>query len=210
MAGFCVGLTGGIASGKSAAEAAFARAGLAVVDADAIARALVEPGQPALDEIVRQWGEGVLLADGHLDRAALRRKVFADAAARKVLEGILHPRIRARLQQCCHEAPGSVAIATIPLLAEGGGRAAYPWLQRIAVVDVARETQHQRLMQRDGIDAALADSMLAAQASRAARLAIADDVLANEADLATLAARVTALAQFYCHLAAQQAAVTPA
>ncbi len=202
MARLHVGLTGGVASGKSAADAAFAALGATVVDADLIARELVEPGQPALAEVVNRFGADILDAEGRLDRPALRRRIFADPDDKAALEAILHPRIRAALRARCEAAPTTVAIASIPLLAEGGGRAAYPWLDRILVIDVDPALQRDRLMQRDGIDAALAQRMIDAQASRAQRLAIADDVLGNEDSLQALRDRVAALHRFYEGLAA--------
>jgi len=198
---FCVGLTGGIASGKSAVADRFAARGIAVVDADVAARDVVAPGQPALAEIVAAFGDDVLQADGTLDRAALRRHVFGDDAARRRLEAILHPRIRVRMHDQAQRAGGPYVIVAIPLLAEGGGRLAYPWLDRILVVDVPREVQLARLVRRDGIELPLAERMLAAQADRASRLAIADDVIVNEGALALLDAEVDALDRRYRALA---------
>src|SRR4249919_759116 len=194
---FCVGLTGGIASGKSAVADRFAARGIAVVDADVAAREVVAPGQLALAEIVAAFGDDVLQADGTLDRAALRRHVFGDDAARRRLEGILHPRIRVRMHEQAKRAAGPYVIVAIPLLAEGGGRLAYAWLDRILVVDAPREAQRARLVQRDGIDAALAERMLAAQVDRATRLAIADDVIVNDGPMAALDAEVDALDRRY-------------
>lgn len=206
MAAFRIGLTGGVASGKSAADAAFAALDVPVVDADVIARELVEPGQPALQAIIERFGDGVLGDDDRLDRAALRTRIFNDAEAKTALEAILHPRIRSELEARTAAAPGALAIASIPLLAEGGGRDAYPWLDRILVIDVDAATQHARLVRRDGIDDALAERMIAAQASREARLAIADDILRNEDSLDMLATRVAALHRFYLQLARETAA----
>ena len=203
MAHFGIGLTGGIASGKSVADRAFAALGVPVLDADVLARELVEPGQPALVEIRARFGADVLQADGRLDRPALRQRVFADDEARRALEAILHPRIRAELQRRSAEAPGDLVVASIPLLAEGGGREAYPTLARILVIDVAPKTQLARLMQRDGIDETLARRMIAAQASREARLAIADDILRNEGSIEDLQTQVAALLAFYKRLAAE-------
>ncbi|UOV02597.1 dephospho-CoA kinase [Pseudoxanthomonas mexicana] len=186
MSDYFIGLTGGIASGKSALEKAFAKQGVVVADADLLAREVVAPGEPALAAVVERFGRDVLQADGQLDRAALRVRVFGDPEQRRALEAILHPAIRARLEAICRAAPGPYAIATVPLLTEGGGRAAYPWLHRILVVDTPAAVQKARLMQRDGIDAALADQMMAAQASRAERLALADDIVVNDGDLAHL------------------------
>jgi dephospho-CoA kinase len=186
MAGVIVAVTGGVASGKSAATDAFAARGIVVADADVAARQVVEPGEPALAQIVARFGAGSLDAEGRLDRAAMRARVFADASARKALESILHPRIRLWLESACRDAAGPYVVAAIPLLAEGGGRAAYPWLDRILVVDVPETLQQQRLMRRDGTDAALAARMIAAQATRAQRLAMADDVIINDGPLLAL------------------------
>ena len=186
MSDYFIGLTGGIASGKSTLEKAFAKQGVVVADADLLAREVVAPGKPALAAVVERFGRDVLQADGQLDRAALRVRVFGDPDQRRALEAILHPAIRARLEAICRAAPGPYAIATVPLLTEGGGRAAYPWLHRILVVDTPAAVQKARLMQRDGIDATLADQMMAAQASRAERLALADDIVVNDGDLAHL------------------------
>ena len=127
----------------------------------------------------------------------MRRRVFDDADARRRLEGIIHPRVRVLLVEQCEAATSPYAIAAIPLLAEVGGRATYPWLQRILVVDVPAETQRQRLIQRDGIDATLAERMIAAQATRAQRLAIADDVIVNAGSLDDLQRHVAALDEQY-------------
>ena len=205
MSHYFIGLTGGIASGKSALEKAFATRGITVADADLLARAVVEPGEPALAAVVAHFGAGVLQADGRLDRAALRIRVFNDDEARRALEAILHPAIRARLQAICVAAPSPYAIAMVPLLAEGGGRAAYPWLHRILVVDAPADVQRARLMQRDGIDAALAERMMAAQATRAERLAIADDIVVNDGDLDHLVRAADALHARYLALAAETA-----
>lgn len=205
MSHYIVGLTGGIASGKSSVAALFAGHGIAVADADRIAREVVEPGQPALAAIAAHFGAGVLQADGRLDRAALRRIVFADAGARRELEAITHPAIRSALKQRCEQADSAYAIADIPLLAEAG-RAAYPWLDRVLVVDVPAALQLARLQARDNIDMALAQSMLAAQATREQRLAAADDVLDNSGALEQLPARVEALHRQYLALAARAAA----
>jgi dephospho-CoA kinase len=204
MASFIVAVTGGIASGKSAVCALFARAGVPVADADLIAHEIVAPGTPALAEIAAAFGAGTLAADGSLDRAALRARVFADADARARLEAITHPRIRAELARRCADAPTPYAIAAIPLLAEAGPdpRAHWPWLRRILVVDAPTGVQRARLQARDGIDAALAERMLAAQATRAQRLALASDVLVNDAGLDFLERPVRRLDERFRALAA--------
>jgi dephospho-CoA kinase len=201
MTAYVVGLTGGVASGKSEVARRFEALRVTVVDADVAAREAVAPGSEGLIAIVAAFGTGALAADGSLDRMAMRRRVFADDDARRTLEGILHPRVRVALREACLGAAGPYAIAAIPLLAEGGGRAAYPWLDRILVVDVARERQLERLLRRDGIDQDLAEGMLAAQASREARLAIADDILVNDAGLDALDRHVAALHAQYLALA---------
>ncbi|WP_332701388.1 dephospho-CoA kinase [Devosia sp.] len=203
MSDYFIGLTGGIASGKSALEREFAARGIFVADADLIARQIVEPGQPALDAVVANFGASVLTADGRLDRAGLRALVFDNEPARRALEVILHPIIRAQLQQQCRAAASAYAIAAIPLLTEGGGRDAYPWLDRILVVDALPATQKTRLRQRDGIDDALAEKMIAAQAARPQRLAIADDIVVNDGDLSHLRAAVEELDARYRALAKQ-------
>ena len=201
MSDYFIGLTGGIASGKSALEKAFAAHGIVVADADQLAREVVAAGEPALAAVVERFGRDVLQADGQLDRAALRVRVFGDPDQRRTLEAILHPAIRARLEAICRAAPGPYAIAMVPLLTEGGGRAAYPWLHRILVVDTPAAVQKARLMQRDGIDATLADQMMAAQASRAERLALADDIVVNDGDIHHLQHAADALHLRYLALA---------
>ena len=202
MSDFIIGLTGGVASGKSEVTRRFEALGVAVADADLAARAVVEPGQPALAAIAARFGAGILLPDGRLDRRQLRELVFADMQARRDLEAITHPAIRALLRTQCLAAPGPYAIAAIPLLAEAGGRAGYPWLDRIVVVDAPVELQRSRLMQRDGVDEALAMRMIAAQATREARLAIADEVVVNDGHPDHLDARVAELDARYRALAA--------
>ncbi|QJD68631.1 dephospho-CoA kinase [Xanthomonas campestris pv. badrii] len=181
MSDFIVGLTGGIASGKSALAAEFEKLGVPVIDADVVARQVVEPG-PILDAIADCFGRAILLPDGTLDRQALRQIVFADPSQRKALEAITHPAIRSELQRAALAAQAPYAIVAIPLLAEAGGRVAYPWLDRIVVVDVPVTLQHERLVQRDGATVELADRMIAAQATREQRLAIADDVIRNDGE----------------------------
>lgn len=201
MAGYRVGLTGGIASGKSAVSSLFEARGVAVADADLAARDAVAPGSPGLAALVAAFGPAILGAGGRLDRRAMRERVFGDDEARRRLEAIVHPRVREALQAAAQAAPGPYVIVAIPLLAEGGGREAYPWLDRVLVVDVPVELQQARLTARDGIDGALADRMIAAQASRAQRLAIADDVLVNTTPLAALEQAVTELDTRYRALA---------
>ncbi|WP_369979834.1 dephospho-CoA kinase [Xanthomonas bundabergensis] len=206
MSDFIVGLTGGVASGKSELSRRFEAKSIVVADADVAARAVVAPGHPALAQIVARFGTQILREDGNLDRAALRQRIFEDPVARRDLEAITHPAIRALLQQACREAASPYAVAAIPLLTEVGARTAYPWLDRILVVDAPEATQHARLMQRDGITAELAQRMIAAQATRAARLGIADDVVVNDGDASQLQDAVDALDRRYRALAAAKTA----
>jgi len=206
---FTVVVTGGVASGKSAVCERLAARGVPVVDADVAARAVVEPGEPALAEIAQAFGPGVIDAGGRLDRRRLREIVFADRARRSALEAIVHPRVRAWLKAEVDRAVGPYVAVAIPLLVEGGGRGNYPWIDRVLVVDVAPATQVERLMRRDGVDRALADAMLAAQATREQRLAAADDVIVNEGDLAQLHAAVDALDARYRELAGADPAGPP-
>ncbi|PPV04733.1 dephospho-CoA kinase [Xanthomonas bromi] len=179
MSDFIVGLTGGIASGKSALAAEFEALGVPVIDADMVARQVVAPG-PLLDAISERFGRSILLPDGTLDRQALRQIVFADATQRRALEAITHPAIRTELRRAALAALGPYAIVAIPLLAEAGGRTTYPWLDRILVVDIPAALQHARLIRRDGATPGLANRMIAAQATREQRLSIADDVVSND------------------------------
>jgi dephospho-CoA kinase len=193
-----IGLTGGIASGKSTAADRFAALGVPVVDADLVSRAVVAPGEPGLAAVIAQFGRGVIGADGGLDRRALRDRVFADASARRELEAILHPRIRAEMERLANAAQGPYLILAIPLLVESGSR---DRVDRILVVDTEERLQLERLTARDRISADQARAMLAAQASRAARLARADDVLSNAADIPELERGVDRLHDAYLRLA---------
>lgn len=190
MSDFIVGLTGGIASGKSALAAEFEKLGVPVIDADIVARQIVATG-PVLDAIVDRFGLSILSPDGTLDRRALREIVFTDPIQRKALEAITHPAIRAELQRAAQAAEGPYAIVAIPLLAEAGGKATYPWLDRILVIDAPMELQRARLMQRDRSTLALANQMINSQASREQRTIIADDVVNNDGHADQLA-RVSA------------------
>ncbi|BDU15555.1 dephospho-CoA kinase [Lysobacter auxotrophicus] len=202
MSEFIVAVTGGVASGKSEVTRHFEALGIVVADADVAARIAVERGSAGLAEVVAAFGDEVLAPDGSLDRAAMRRYVFGDETARRRLEAIVHPRVRASLRDACLAAPGPYAVAAIPLLAEGGGREAYPWLSRILVVDVPVEVQRARVMARDRVDAELAQRMIAAQATRDQRLAIADDIIVNDGPVELLASHVAALDRRYRALAA--------
>ncbi|MCD9086152.1 dephospho-CoA kinase [Stenotrophomonas sp. SY1] len=202
MSNFIVGLTGGIASGKSEVSRRFEALGVTVADADVAAREVVAAGSPALQEIAHRFGTDILLTDGNLDRAKLRQRVFANTEERRALEAITHPAIRARVRAVCEAADSPYAIAAIPLLTEAGGRPAYPWLHRILVVDAPQAIQHARLLRRDNIDAGLADRMIQAQASREQRLALADDVIVNDDHPDRLQAHIEMLDLRYRELAA--------
>jgi dephospho-CoA kinase len=193
-----IGLTGGIASGKTTVAGLFAGHGVPVLDTDRIAREVVEPGRPAFEQVVDAFGAGILGPDGRLDRRSLRARVFADAAARGQLEAILHPVIRADLARQSARAGGPYQVWVIPLLAEGGR---VDPVDRVLVVDCPVETQLARLQARDAETAGSASAMIGSQASREARLAIADDVIVNAGELADLAAQVDALDARYRALA---------
>ncbi|MCL7461237.1 dephospho-CoA kinase [Pseudomonas sp. NW5] len=195
-----LGLTGGIGSGKSAAAAHFARLGIHQVDADQSARRVVEPGQPALEQIVAELGSGILQADGQLDRAALRARIFAEPALRQWLEMLLHPLIRQDLRQRLAEADSPYAILVAPLLTESP--ALRQMVERILVVDAPKALQLTRTMQRDGVDEAQVRAILATQAQREERLRHADDVLCNDRDLGWLHSEVERLHRFYLQLRA--------
>jgi dephospho-CoA kinase len=171
-----VGLTGGIASGKSTVARLFAERGVPVIDLDQVAREVVEPGQPALEAIVAAFGSEVLDDEGKLDRRALRALVFKDEAARRRLEALLHPLILEATVKHVQAAGGPYQVIVAPLLVEFGLAG---WADRMLVVDCPTEIQLQRLMSRDGNDETLARSILAAQATRDERLAAAHDVISN-------------------------------
>jgi dephospho-CoA kinase len=199
---FVVGLTGGIGSGKSAAADCFAAHGIAVIDTDAIARELTAPGGAALPALVAAFGAGIVAADGALDRARVRALVFADAAARKRLEGILHPLIRQVAGERCRLAASPYVILAVPLLVESGTYRER--CDRIVTVDCPESVQISRVMARSGLAEAEVRAIMATQATRGERLAAADDVLANDADLAGLAAQVAGLHRKFLALAARK------
>ena len=198
MSHYIIGLTGGIASGKSAIEKAFLARGVFVADADLIAREIVEPEQPPLAEIVARFGPEVLGADGRLDRAALRVRIFHDDDARRALEAILHPRIRAATEAAGQAATGAYVIYVVPLLIESGS-----WRERVTrvlAIDCSEDTQVARVMQRSHLSADEVRAIMATQVTRARRLAEADDVVDNDAGLEALRAQVQALHERYLAL----------
>ena len=194
-----IGLTGGIASGKSRVMECFAQLGVPVLDADQVSRDIVAPPSPALRSIADRFGPEVLLTDGTLNRRWLREKVFADAQARRDLEAITHPLIGAQLREWRDAQTAPYCILAVPILIEAGF---YRLVDRILVVDAHEEHQSTRLIQRDGITDTLARQMIAAQASRKRRLAAAHDVLDNSGDEARIPALVKELHNFYLKLAA--------
>jgi dephospho-CoA kinase len=193
-----IGLTGGIASGKSTVADLFAALEVPVIDTDKIAREVVEPGQPPLEKLVERFGAGILTPDGHLDRPKLREIVFSDPRARADLEALTHPAIGSAVEAMAAAAGGPYQILVIPLLVEKGlGKR----LDRVLAVDCPESLQLQRLQARDGSSAAQAQAILDAQASRTARLKAADDVIRNESDVADLRQQVEALHRRYLELA---------
>jgi len=195
-----VGLTGGIASGKSTAAKFFGALGVPILDSDQIARDVVEPGQPPLERLVERFGRGILTPDGHLDRPALRNMVFSDPKARADLEALTHPAIGAALEAQSAAAGGPYQILVIPLLVE---KNLASHVDRVLVVDCDEELQIRRLRERDGSTAEQIAAILKAQAPRAARLKAADDVIRNDADLSAVRAQVAALHARYLELAAR-------
>jgi len=196
---FVIALTGGVAAGKTAVTQRFEALGVHVHDADVAAREVIEPGTPGLAEVVDAFGPEVLDDLGRLDRAAMRRRVFADPTARKTLEAIIHPRVRQWLHQRARAERGPYCLLAIPLLAENIEH--YRWVDRVLLVDAPESVQVERLVARDDIDETLARRMLAHQANRAERLALADDVIENSGDEAGLDDAVAELHRRYLALA---------
>jgi dephospho-CoA kinase len=201
---FLVGLTGGIGSGKSTVADMFAAHGVTLVDTDAIAHALTAPGGAAIPPIREAFGSEVISEDGALDRAAMRAIVFADAGARKRLEGILHPMIGHCCDLLIESASGPYTIVVVPLLVESGR-----WrdrIDRLLVVDCPVETQIARVMARNRFEREQVEAIMATQASRDARLAAADDIIDNGGDADAIAPQVEALHERYLALASTRAA----
>ena len=196
---YVVALTGGVASGKSAVAQRFEALGIRVYDADVAAREVVAPRQPALAEIEFVFGAAMLQADGSLDRRAMRGRVFADVEARRKLEAIIHPRVRAWLRRRVGMDRGPYCMLAIPLLVEN--RTEYAWVDRVLLVDAPETLQIERLMHRDGVTREAAQRVLDAQSTRAQRRAIADDVIVNDGAESALDAEVAALHARYLELA---------
>jgi dephospho-CoA kinase len=189
-----VGLTGGIGAGKTTVARLFAERGAPVFDADEVARRVTEAGQPALAEIVRAFGTGVLTADGTLDRTALRRLVFADPEARHRLEAIVHPKVYSALEHWLQGTVAPYCLLCIPLLLESGR---LDLVDRVLVVDCPEALQIERVRRRNGLSEAEIRAILATQVSRADRLAKADDLIVNAGTLDALARAVESLDQKY-------------
>lgn len=198
MADFIVGLTGGIGSGKTAVSDRFAALGVKVVDADVASRVVVEPGQPALKAIAAHFGEHIIGSDGGLDRAALRKIVFAQPEERTWLEQLTHPLINAYIKDELGSAESDYAMLAHPLLVE---TKQYHICNRVLAVDVPETLQIERTMARDGNDRNQVEAIIAAQATREQRLEVADDVLVNDQDLAHIDAEVSKLHKRYQQLA---------
>lgn len=196
---FCVGLTGGIGSGKSAASGMFEALGAAVVDTDEVSRALTAPGGAAIAEIRERFGPESIAADGGLDRERMRLLVFRDAASRQQLEAILHPLIRSRTRDAIAAARRPYVIVVVPLLFETG--ACMELVQRVLVVDCEEEAQVRRVMARSGLPVAEARRIMATQLPRAERLRRADDVLHNDGGIEALRSQVGELHARYLALA---------
>lgn len=194
---FRVGLTGGIASGKSTVAALFVELGAGLVDTDAVARDLVEPGSPALAEIRREFGSDVIDAEGGLDRRRMRSLVFADPARRRALERILHPAIRSRSLELAAASGAPYVIIAVPLLVETGFA---EHVDRVLVVDCPESLQLERLVQRDGVTLDEARAMLSAQVARSERVAAADDLIDNGGNLESTREQVRSLHSRYLEL----------
>lgn len=196
---FSVGLTGGIASGKTTISNLFAARGVAIIDTDVISRALLEPGEPAFDQVCQHFGEDILNRDRRVDRARLREIVFSDPLEKRWLETMLHPLIYHRSEVAIRQQTGGAyVLVVVPLLFETNFQSL---VDRVLVVDCPAETQIRRLIQRDNIDESLARSMLDQQLSNDERLARAHDVIANRADDSSLEAQVEMLHARYLELA---------
>ena len=193
-----VALTGGIGSGKTTACHLFKTLGTPIIDADIIARSLVERGEPALDEIMQQFGKLVLTSEGALDRAKLRQLIFNDAEKKSLLESILHPRIRQEMVRRISELTTPYCIIAIPLLVESGQMEI---ADRILVIDAPESEQLKRVIQRDEQTKAQVEAIISSQASRAARQAVADDIIHNDGDLIRLQTQVEVLHQKYLSIA---------
>ncbi len=196
-----VGLTGGIASGKTTVSNMFADLGVPVIDTDVIAREVVEPGKPAIEEIRERFGEDVIDESGNLERSAMRKLVFRDNDARADLEAILHPRIGAEVKRQSESLEGAYQIIAVPLLVNS---MLLKFVDRVLVVDCQEDKQIERLLKRDSGSIEDAKRILASQSSREERLAIADDIIRNDSDLRHLQTQVIALHEHFQRLSKPQ------
>lgn len=193
-----VGLTGGVGAGKSHVASLFSGLGVSVIDADEIAHALTVPGASALSEIVDAFGADILDAAGALRRNVLRRRVFEHPEERRILEGILHPRVRAAMNAQAETIDGPYGVMVIPLLIEAGLR---NFVDHVLVIDASPEIQIERVLRRSGLSRMEAERIIAAQADRQVRLKIADDVIENNTDGIDLSPRIRELHGKYLELA---------
>ena len=200
---YVVAITGGIGSGKTTVANQFATLGIEVVDADLIAREVVETGSPALAAIASHFGPGILDEQGRLDRRALRERIFSNPAAKSWLNALLHPIIRSEMLRQCAAANSPYCLLVVPLLVENR---LTELADRVLVIDVDEATQIERTCRRDGVNREQAQAILASQASRSERLAMADDVLDNQSGTTeTIRERILALHETYLAFASQQA-----
>ena len=200
---YVVAITGGIGSGKTTVANQFAALGIEVVDADLIAREVVAPGTPALAAIVNHFGAEMLTEQGLLDRRALRERIFSDPAAKSWLNALLHPIIRSEMLRQCAAVSSPYCLLVVPLLVENR---LTELADRVLVIDVDEATQIERTCRRDGVSREQAQAILASQANRSERLAMADDVLDNQSGTTeTIRARILALHETYLAFASQQA-----
>lgn len=197
---YTVALTGGIGSGKSTISNAFAQLGINVIDADVIARQVVEPRTPALQAIVEHFGTDILLADGTLDRRRLRERIFTRPQEKVWLNALLHPQIQRETRRQLQQATSPYVLWVVPLLVENQ---LWQNADRVLVVDVSTETQLQRTINRDGVSREHAEQILAAQATREARFAVADDVIDNNGTPDAIISDVARLHRQYLLLARQ-------
>ncbi|EEZ4382183.1 dephospho-CoA kinase [Escherichia whittamii] len=197
---YTVALTGGIGSGKSTVANAFADLGINVIDADIIARQVVEPGTPALRAIAEHFGADIIAADGTLQRRTLRERIFAHPEEKNWLNALLHPLIQQETQRQIQQSTSPYVLWVVPLLVENS---LHKKANRVLVVDVSPETQLMRTMQRDDVTREHVEQILAAQATREARLAVADDVIDNNGTPNAIASDVARLHAHYMQLASQ-------
>lgn len=200
MSNLIIGVTGGIASGKTTVTDIFAEKGITVIDADVISREVVMHGEPALDKIVEKFGTAVLLSNGNLNREKLREIVFSTPSAKDWLNALLHPIIRERMLNQCEQAQSSFCILSIPLLFENGLDAI---VDRVLVVDTSEQMQLKRALSRDGSSKQIIEQIMRSQVSRQARLEGADEVIDNSGDLAFLYSQVEELHQKYLALSSK-------